>query len=135
MREALAYLPQILPAYIAYVIAVVSPGPAIMATCMPEEFRAAAEPKGSGRTRQPPIVMTSCVRDAQPVSLDHFIHHVLQQFQVPIDQPFRLFAAVRATCESCSGLTPDTPTAPTTCPSTMTSKLVEKSANAFCRII
>jgi threonine efflux protein len=31
MREALAYLPQILPAYIAYVIAVVSPGPAIMA--------------------------------------------------------------------------------------------------------
>jgi threonine/homoserine/homoserine lactone efflux protein len=31
MREALAYLPQILPAYIAYIIAVVSPGPAIMA--------------------------------------------------------------------------------------------------------
>ena len=31
MHEALAYLPQILPAYIAYIIAVVSPGPAIMA--------------------------------------------------------------------------------------------------------
>ena len=31
MRETLAYLPQILPAYIAYIIAVVSPGPAIMA--------------------------------------------------------------------------------------------------------
>jgi threonine efflux protein len=31
MHEALAYLPQILPAYIAYLIAVVSPGPAIMA--------------------------------------------------------------------------------------------------------
>ncbi|NLR99380.1 LysE family translocator [Rhizobium sp. P38BS-XIX] len=31
MREALAYLPQILPAYIAYIVAVVSPGPAIMA--------------------------------------------------------------------------------------------------------
>lgn len=31
MREALAYLPQILPAYLAYIIAVVSPGPAIMA--------------------------------------------------------------------------------------------------------
>lgn len=31
MREALAYLPQILPAYFAYIVAVVSPGPAIMA--------------------------------------------------------------------------------------------------------
>ncbi|MDK4705453.1 LysE family translocator [Rhizobium sp. CNPSo 4062] len=31
MHETLAYLPQILPAYIAYIIAVVSPGPAIMA--------------------------------------------------------------------------------------------------------
>jgi threonine efflux protein len=31
MHQALAYLPQILPAYIAYVIAVISPGPAIMA--------------------------------------------------------------------------------------------------------
>lgn len=31
MHEALAYLPQILPAYAAYLIAVVSPGPAIMA--------------------------------------------------------------------------------------------------------
>jgi threonine/homoserine/homoserine lactone efflux protein len=31
MHEALAYLPQILPAYLAYLIAVVSPGPAIMA--------------------------------------------------------------------------------------------------------
>lgn len=31
MHQALAYLPQILPAYIAYIIAVVSPGPAIMA--------------------------------------------------------------------------------------------------------
>ncbi len=31
MRETLAYLPQIMPAYIAYIIAVVSPGPAIMA--------------------------------------------------------------------------------------------------------
>jgi threonine/homoserine/homoserine lactone efflux protein len=31
MRDALAYLPQILPAYVAYTIAVVSPGPAIMA--------------------------------------------------------------------------------------------------------
>jgi threonine efflux protein len=31
MHEALAYLPQILPAYVAYLIAVVSPGPAIMA--------------------------------------------------------------------------------------------------------
>ncbi|MBB6485519.1 LysE family translocator [Rhizobium lusitanum] len=31
MREALAYLPQILPAYVAYIIAVASPGPAIMA--------------------------------------------------------------------------------------------------------
>ncbi len=31
MRETLAYLPQILPAYIAYIVAVVSPGPAIMA--------------------------------------------------------------------------------------------------------
>ncbi|MBB3457021.1 threonine/homoserine/homoserine lactone efflux protein [Rhizobium sp. BK313] len=31
MHEALAYLPQILPAYVAYIIAVVSPGPAIMA--------------------------------------------------------------------------------------------------------
>ncbi|MDL2404305.1 LysE family translocator [Rhizobium calliandrae] len=31
MHEALAYLPQILPAHIAYIIAVVSPGPAIMA--------------------------------------------------------------------------------------------------------
>jgi threonine/homoserine/homoserine lactone efflux protein len=31
MHEALAYLPQILPAYIAYIVAVVSPGPAIMA--------------------------------------------------------------------------------------------------------
>ena len=31
MHEALAYLPQILPAYLAYLVAVVSPGPAIMA--------------------------------------------------------------------------------------------------------
>ena len=31
MHETLAYLPQILPAYIAYLIAVASPGPAIMA--------------------------------------------------------------------------------------------------------
>ena len=31
MHEALAYLPQILPAYAAYLVAVVSPGPAIMA--------------------------------------------------------------------------------------------------------
>ena len=31
MHEALAYLPQILPAYVAYLIAVISPGPAIMA--------------------------------------------------------------------------------------------------------
>jgi threonine/homoserine/homoserine lactone efflux protein len=31
MRETLSYLPQILPAYIAYIIAVISPGPAIMA--------------------------------------------------------------------------------------------------------
>jgi threonine efflux protein len=31
MHEALAYLPQIIPAYVAYLIAVVSPGPAIMA--------------------------------------------------------------------------------------------------------
>lgn len=31
MHEALAYLPQILPAYIAYLVAVASPGPAIMA--------------------------------------------------------------------------------------------------------
>ena len=31
MHETLAYLPQILPAYIAYIVAVVSPGPAIMA--------------------------------------------------------------------------------------------------------
>jgi threonine efflux protein len=31
MHEALTYLPQILPAYLAYLIAVISPGPAIMA--------------------------------------------------------------------------------------------------------
>jgi threonine/homoserine/homoserine lactone efflux protein len=31
MHDTLAYLPQILPAYIAYIVAVVSPGPAIMA--------------------------------------------------------------------------------------------------------
>ncbi|KEA04185.1 LysE family translocator [Rhizobium rhizogenes] len=31
MHEALAYLPQILPAYIAYLVAVASPGPAVMA--------------------------------------------------------------------------------------------------------
>lgn len=31
MHETLSYLPQILPAYLAYIIAVVSPGPAIMA--------------------------------------------------------------------------------------------------------
>jgi threonine/homoserine/homoserine lactone efflux protein len=31
MHETLAYLPQILPAYVAYLIAVISPGPAIMA--------------------------------------------------------------------------------------------------------
>jgi threonine/homoserine/homoserine lactone efflux protein len=31
MHETLAYLPQILPAYIAYLVAVISPGPAIMA--------------------------------------------------------------------------------------------------------
>lgn len=31
MHDALSYLPQILPAYIAYLIAVISPGPAIMA--------------------------------------------------------------------------------------------------------
>lgn len=31
MHEALAYMPQILPAYVAYLIAVASPGPAIMA--------------------------------------------------------------------------------------------------------
>ncbi|RDJ09717.1 LysE family translocator [Rhizobium grahamii] len=31
MREILTYLPQILPAYVAYLIAVISPGPAIMA--------------------------------------------------------------------------------------------------------
>ncbi|MBO9195753.1 MULTISPECIES: LysE family translocator [unclassified Rhizobium] len=31
MHETLSYLPQILPAYIAYIVAVISPGPAIMA--------------------------------------------------------------------------------------------------------
>lgn len=31
MHETFAYLPQILPAYIAYIVAVISPGPAIMA--------------------------------------------------------------------------------------------------------
>ena len=31
MHEILTYLPQILPAYVAYLIAVISPGPAIMA--------------------------------------------------------------------------------------------------------
>jgi threonine/homoserine/homoserine lactone efflux protein len=31
MHETLTYLPQILPAYVAYLIAVISPGPAIMA--------------------------------------------------------------------------------------------------------
>jgi hypothetical protein len=39
-------------------------------------------------------------RDTQPVSVDHFTHRLLQQFQISINQPLRLFAAVLATCES-----------------------------------